>query len=432
MRLRQRLIQGTLLNLIAVAFNQGSTLAVNILVARILLKQAFGEYAMIQSTLITATGLMQLATGYSAAKYIAEYRTTDPARAGRIMGLCRTLSTVMAFIGALAVLALSPWLASAMLGAPHLTVALRLGTVFILFVSINGYQTGSLSGLEAYDALATAGVAGACFTVPVIALGAWLGGVNGAVIGLGISALVRCGIHREFLRRETRAQGIIPAFRDLLSQEKTLILKFFLPASIAGYYAVPMIWLGSSLLVLQPGGYTEMAQYAVAMSFKSLLLFTPAVINTVASSMLNHLKGTCQGDCYEVLYKSNVVLVFCISLATALLLGLFGTRMLAIFGKNYAAAKPVLLLLLAAGVLEATTTALYQRIQNQGRIWLSFLCINLPLGPMFLILAYLLVPRHGALGLGIANLAMTALSLLGTAFLANLVAKRAAKPTGRF
>ena len=57
MRLRDRLIKGAALNLIAVAFNQGSTLIVNILVARILMKQTFGEYAMVQSTLLTMAAL---------------------------------------------------------------------------------------------------------------------------------------------------------------------------------------------------------------------------------------------------------------------------------------------------------------------------------------------------------------------------------------
>ena len=63
MRLRDRLIKGTALNLIAVVFNQGSTLFVNIIVARLLLKQGFGEYAMVQSTLLTVSMLSQLATG---------------------------------------------------------------------------------------------------------------------------------------------------------------------------------------------------------------------------------------------------------------------------------------------------------------------------------------------------------------------------------
>lgn len=176
MRLRDRLIKGTTLNLIAVAFNQGSTLFANILVARILLKQMFGEYAMVQSTLLTVATLSQLATGYTAAKYIAEYRSSDPQRAGRIMGLCALVSALMAGVEAVLFIAMAPWLATTMLKAPHLTVALMIGSGFLFFSSVNGYQTGALSGLEAYGGLAKAGVASGIVAVAAISLGAWWGG----------------------------------------------------------------------------------------------------------------------------------------------------------------------------------------------------------------------------------------------------------------
>jgi len=142
MRLRDRLIKGTALNLIAVGFNQGSTLIANIIVARILMKQGFGEYAMVQSTLLTVAVLSQLATGYTALKYIAEFRSSDPERAGRIMGLCALVSALMAGVGTLLLIAMAPWLAGAMLKAPHLAVALMIGSVFLFFSAINGYQTG--------------------------------------------------------------------------------------------------------------------------------------------------------------------------------------------------------------------------------------------------------------------------------------------------
>jgi hypothetical protein len=63
MRLRDRLIKGTALNFLAVAFNQGSTLIVNIIVARILMKQSFGEYAMVLAE-HTADGGWSIATRY--------------------------------------------------------------------------------------------------------------------------------------------------------------------------------------------------------------------------------------------------------------------------------------------------------------------------------------------------------------------------------
>src|SRR5512140_978509 len=86
MRLHERLIKGTALNLIAMSFNQGSTFVASIFVARILKKEAFGEYAMVYTTLLTAVTLSQLAMGYTSSKYVAEYRSVNPKRAGSILG----------------------------------------------------------------------------------------------------------------------------------------------------------------------------------------------------------------------------------------------------------------------------------------------------------------------------------------------------------
>ena len=174
------------------------------------MKQSFGEYAMVQSTLLTVATLSQLATGYTASKYIAEYRSSDPERAGRIMGLCALVSALMAGVGAFLLIAIAPWLAEAVLKAPHLAFALMIGSGFLFFSSINGYQIGALSGLEAYGGLAKAGVASGIVAVAAISLGAWWGGLNGTLIGLSISAFVRCAIHNRWLRLETRVQGIKP------------------------------------------------------------------------------------------------------------------------------------------------------------------------------------------------------------------------------
>lgn len=423
MRLRERLFKGTVFNFIAVAFNQGSTLIVNIIVARILLKQTFGEYAMVQSTLLTVSALSQVATGYTAAKYISEYRSSDPERAGRIMGLCALVSALMAGLGTILLIALAPWLADKMLKAPHLAVALMAGSGFLLFSSINGYQTGALSGLEAYGSLAKAGLVSGIAAIAAISLGGWWGGLNGTLIGLSLSAFVRCLVHNRWLRMENRLQDITPLYRVSLSQEKTIILKFALPAAIAGYYAIPMIWLGNSILVRQRGGYEEMASYAVAMNIRNLLLFTPVVINSVASSILNHVKGSGEREQYGLLYLFNVTFVFFVTLGTALILWFFSNPILGVFGKNFTAGKSILFILLVSGVFEATTGSIYQRIQNSGRMWLSFIYINLPLGPLFVIIALGTVPKLGAIGLGIAHVVMTALSLLGTCVLAWYIKK---------
>jgi len=418
MRLRDRLIKGTALNFIAVAFNQGSTFVINIIVARILLKQVYGEYAMVQSTLVMAAALSQLATGYTASKYIAEFRSSNPKRAGRIMGICALISAVMAGVGTILLMAMAPWLAGAMLKAPHLASALILGSGFLFFSSVNGYQTGALSGLEAYGGLAKAGVASAIVAVTAISLGAWWGGLNGTLIGLSVSALFRCAIHNRWLRLESHAQEIKPRYRGSLHQEKEIIFKFALPAAIAGYYSTPMIWLANSFLVRQPGGYGEMALYSAASNLRIIVLFLPNILNTVGLSVLNNEKAKGDINHFNRVFKYNVLYIFLVSLGGGLAMGIFGQPILQLFGKDFKAGYSLLWLLLASGLFEGLSIGLYQYLQSQAKIWLSFFIINVPREAFFAISAFYLVQSYGGFGLAAAYLSAT---ILGSMLLASLV-----------
>jgi len=400
--LRDRLIKGAALNFIAVAFNQGSTLIVNVFVARILMKEIFGEYAIVQSTLLTVATLSQLATGYTASKYIAEYRTSDSERAGRIMGLCALVSWLMAGVGTILLIGIAPLLADEMLKAPHLSGALMIGSGFLFFSSINGYQTGALSGLEAYGSLAKSGVVSGVVAVVAISFGALWGGLNGAIIGLSISGFVRYAIHNRWLRLESHIQHIKPQYRASFRQEKAIIYKFALPAVMAGYYSMPMIWFANSVLVRQPGGYGEMALYASASSVRLLVLFIPQVINNVSLTILNNTLGNGDMQRYKRVYISNVFVIFLATLICGVVIGGFGDIILGVFGREFSGGKTILRFLMLSTVFEGISVALYQHLQSQGKIWSSFFLINIPRETAFVALAIIMVPMQGAVGLSMA------------------------------
>lgn len=412
MGIRDRLIKGTALNFVAVAFNQGSTFIVNVIVARILLKQSFGEYAMIQSTLVMAAALSQLSMGYTASKYVAEYRSVDPERAGRVMGLCAIVAALTAAAGAILMVSLAPWLAGSVLKAPRLAPALVIGAGFLFFSALNGYQTGALSGLEAFGSLAKAGVVSGIMAVLIISLGTWWGGLNGSLMGLSLSALLRCAIHNVWLRVECRRQRIRPRYSGALRREKAIVTRFAVPAAVAGYFSIPMVWLANSFLVRQPGGFGEMALYGAANNVRLLALFLPNVMNSVGLSVLNHEMSKGVRPQYHAVFRNNVLAIFLVSLAGVLFLGLFAKPVLLLFGKDFAPGRRILQLLLISTVFEGLSIGLYQYLQSRARIWLSLISINVPRELTLVAAAYFLVKPNGGVGLAQAYLAATVLGTI--------------------
>ena len=132
--------------LVGAVVSRGLTLASSVLAGRLLGTTGFGEVGMIQSTqglfgVVAGAGL-----GLAATKFVAEFRSIDPAKAGRCATLATTIALISGTLMALVLLVLSGVIGSSVLNAPHLTVELQVATGLVLFGTINGVQTGALVG----------------------------------------------------------------------------------------------------------------------------------------------------------------------------------------------------------------------------------------------------------------------------------------------
>ncbi|MBM3210855.1 MAG: hypothetical protein FJ121_01010 [Deltaproteobacteria bacterium] len=406
-----RLSVGVTWNLIGALFNQGSAFAINIIIARLLGRTLFGEYSIILSTLMTISLIAQVSTGITATRYLAEFRVRDPDRAGRILGLCTIVSAATGALAVIILCSLAPWLSDHILKAPHLSLSLQIGGGFLFFAVINGYQIGALSGLENFKNLAKAGLCNSCLMVPLCSLGAWNWGINGALTGLAISGMVNWLIHQHFLKEASRAQGIFPSYHEL-GRERRALTNFVLPAALSGLISMPALWLANVFLVRSPNGYNEMAMYSAAMNIRTLILLLPRNINNVSCSILNYQKGLVNENEYRRTYWINLIITSVLVLAGGIVVYFAGQRILGLFGKSFEEASPVLLILLLSGFIEIVAISLYQVMQTKKMMWLTLFGVAIPNHVTLVILAYLIAPHLGAMGLAWAYTAGWAIALL--------------------
>ena len=411
--LRSRFQVGVAFNLIGAVFNQGSTFAFNIIAANMLGRQVFGEYAMVQSTVVSFALIAQFAVPFTTTKYVAEFRASDPARAGRILGVMTVLSFLIAGIVTLAFLAASPWIARSVLKTPSLGLALAIASVVLLMTSLNGFLMGALAGLESYRILAGALTwSGICYLVICSAL-AWLGGLNGAIIGLALSGLVQCVLLAVAVRKECSLQGIKLRFHGI-AQERQAILKFNLPAGLIGFTSGPALWLPSAFLIRQAQGYSQMAIYSAAFSLTAIVLFLPNIANIVGTTIINQHKGMGNSPEYRQSFWINLVIIAVVILCGAGMFALLGPELLRFFGKSFNEGYTVLLVLLLSTVPQGLALAVSQIVQSQGKLWLYFLAVAIPRDALIIVMAYLLIPAYGARGLAIAYVAGWTLAALAT------------------
>jgi O-antigen/teichoic acid export membrane protein len=108
--LRARFARGAFWSLLGMGIAQGLALVAAIITARLLGKVAFGEFGMVTGTVGAFGILAGLGLGLTATKYVAEHRSTDPVRAGRILGLSTQVAAVSGGTVALVLFLLAPWM----------------------------------------------------------------------------------------------------------------------------------------------------------------------------------------------------------------------------------------------------------------------------------------------------------------------------------
>jgi FkbM family methyltransferase len=424
---RSRFQTGVAFNLIGTVFNQGSTFVVNIVVANLLGRQIFGEYAIVQNTLVAVSVFVQLGIGYVATKYVAEFRSTDRERAGRILGMLCGLSITLAGIASFTLLFLARWLAASVLKAPTLGPTLAIGSAVLLFAVLNGFLIGTLAGLEGYRVLAKALAFGGTAYLIVCSGFAWRGGLNGAIGGQAISGCVLFVMLAFALRRECLRQGIRINYRRA-ANEWPIIVKFAVPGALSGFTSAPALWFASALLVRQPDGFSQMAIFSASFSLMAAVLLLPSIANNVGMSLINHHKGTGNSLEYRQIFWVNLAVTTAIVVAGAVAAAVLGPELLRLFGKNFKNGYTTLLILLVAAVPQGLAVALYQIIQSQAKMWLSFLAVSVPRDALIVILAYWLIPTHGASGVAFGYAAAWSMALL---IIGGLVYRIGLEPTGR-
>lgn len=382
---------------------QGAAFSVGLILANLLGKESFGEYSMIISTILTVSLIGQLGSGYAASKYIAELRSVNTIRAGRVLSLLATVSRVAAILSSGLFFVGADALAEAVFLREALTGTRWAGSAAVLFATMNGFTLGALAGFEAYRATAVVMAVSGIANVVLSVLFAFRWGVTGAVLALALSNAIQWYFSRAAVRRLCVANGISVSAKDAMA-ERQVITRFALPGALSGVTSMPAMWLANVSLAVGPGGFERLGIYSAALLVMRFVGFLPGVVNTVGMALVNYYRGTNEAERYKAAFLINLFITIVSSLAVGVVLGLFGRQVLGLFGEGYEEGATTLLILLAAGIVDSAVLALNQVVQSKERMWLAIGAINIPRDGVLIGLAFVLAPLLGHQGVALGFL----------------------------
>ncbi len=366
-----RLASGAFWSVAGGVISKGLGIASSIVVARTLGKVGFGELGIIQSTVMMFQVFAGFGLGLTATKYVAEYRQSDPLKAGRIIGLAWIVTAVTGGICAILLVVLAPWLAAHTLAAPHLSGLLRITALALFISALNAAQGGALSGFEAFKTITTRNLIAGMLNFPIMIAGVLLAGLEGAVWATVISAAVNWILCHLAVRNEACRFHVPLTFTGCL-QELPLLWKFSVPAVLSGIMITPVNWVCNAMLVNQPNGFIEMGTLNAADQWRNQVMWLPSIIMLPLLPILSSALGQAEDSrAFKKTLNMTQGLMVLIGFPACTMLMFFSDWVLRIYWKTTTRDSVVLIGLGSVALIQCLGATFGATIQAKGRMWIS-------------------------------------------------------------
>jgi O-antigen/teichoic acid export membrane protein len=379
------------------SLSRGFMLVAFILCAHNLGRTEYGELGLVRTTIAMLVTFGSMGLGLTANRFLGEFRTSEPDKAGMIAGGSYLLAIAAGLLFALMLLIGAPAIQAHFPDQSSLELNMRLCGVIALFGAVSGAQIGILQGLQAYRSLAMIGLIQGLLAVVALPMGAQFLGVTGATYGILLFNVVGfAGMHFS-ISRELKQHGISINYRPNKSL-LPLLLKFSIPSTLAGILVAPFRWVAETNLA-SIGGFSNLALFSAAMVIATALL---SLVNSLNAPLITFFSGRTNQGKSDPLIRINVYGPWYVFLILSFPLVVVPELASIVVGSQYdlpAFHFTILFLLSHCGLMLYYSGIVRLMIQN-GNLWLA-VATNLVEG-IALLAAYYFLRQYDAMGLAVA------------------------------
>ena len=387
---------------LASILSRGAMFLASIMVARLVGKEAFGLYILVWATAASGAIFAGFALPAAGCKFLAQFRGTDPDRAGRIAASLLVLAPALAALAGVVYFFLAHVLAERVFEKPEITLLLASSAIALVGRSVDILFAAVLIGLGALRTLAIVRLAACAGVLAMTYLLTARWALPGAVWAINISSAWSAVLAMTATLFALRHKRIRILWRQWRSEVGTLA-RFSGPLYLVNILTFPLMWVGIAMLARQPGGALAIASFGIGNRLRDLALFVPANLALASLALLPKSYAT---DCrrrftddvaqhLRLVMGASLALLVGITALTSLLLRV-------LYGADYAVASTttVAQVLVISSIATAMIHMIVQVFRSADRVWTTVLMFAVS-GTVYLAGVWLFLPGRGALCLGI-------------------------------
>lgn len=368
----RRVFNGAFWSLTGIALAKAFVLIASIFCARILGSSHFGELGIVRSTIGMFVVLGASGLGYTANKYIAEFRAKGQKdRISNIYNLTFSFGIFIGLVITVSVFGGAKYISEVLLKNSHLCLSIRLGAILLFMSIFNSVQNGVITGFERFKIVAINTFISSFFESLGIVVGSYFYGIEGAIVGYGLSFVIWAIINFLSIRKIFLEEHIVIVHKLLTQKDFSVIWNFSIPAMMNTIMVVPSFWLIKTMLV-NYASFESLGIYEVADQWKVIVLFVPGAIANILLPIFSNIQGSGNNDSFSKTLRFSIIINGGIAFLLFLLVYVFKDFIISFYGKGYENIS-ILVVLCFSTIFSSMAQVLTLSLISLAKVWVSFM-----------------------------------------------------------
>ena len=256
-----------------------------------------------------------------------------------------------------------------------------------------------LVGLEDFRSVAVNTFIGSLCEAVFMVVGAWLYGLEGAILGFGVGVVSLYVANALAVRRDLRREHIVTRDQTIRREDWRLLYTYSIPATLSALTVAPVFFAIRSMLVSH-SGYAELGIFEAADQWKVIILFIPTTVSQIVLPILSSLFDIRK---FKKTLGVNILLIAVVSTVIALAVALLSPVIMPLYGQTFTDLMPLTLLAVST-VFSAVSNVIEMSIYSRDKMWTCF-GLNLVWAALLIGLSQLFLRQ----GMGASALALAVL-----------------------
>jgi len=339
-----------------------------VILSQILGKDLYGQYSMVNSTVLLFTTFSELGISATLTRYVALYRN-ESQKAGNIIGTLSIVAYCLSIIMAIFLFISAEKVSILVCDSNALTKYFKITAFALLFSALSSIQQSILLGMEKYKKSATIELIRCFIFIILSAILSIKIGVEGAVYSLLITYILRFLMMFIENNNEYKKNNINLKF-NFTNEIRSIIIKFTIPAFIANLFVIPVNWINNAILAKQVG-FGEIAIFSVALQWLTIITYIPSQMGQVRP-IYTDLYSKKEFRELKKLFTSLTLSSCTFVVPIVILAIIFGKFILSLYGQDYISGYMTFILMMVASLIITIQSQVGALLQAIGKMWTGF------------------------------------------------------------